>query len=600
MTIRTRILALAFAGASLAIAPALAETAKPVAAASAAALDSYFASVESAAPSAALGARADYEAFAKALGDRAAITFGSFADEGGGAVARDVVVTYGGDGKAGMKIGELRLYPGAAKGAKGDVAVERIDAKGLSTFGLETAIEETTNAYTNAIVAGVEGATGGEIEAETKAALDAATEIAKYDFAIDRTVLDGFILHAPDKAPAKQAAVDDEFKELLRLYAVMGRAMSARAMTMRGVTAEMTSTSAGVASTFKMAIDFIGQRGVARGDLEASVMTGLSFDMDGSAEANEGAPAVPVAMNGGVERYTVTGLKLAKLLDFWSRGEQPSPKVVDLLSLGVWESVNERYTFGGEPFYSLDRARTDLTKFRWFIPTAIRGTATNLSYDLGGFMRFSAKTAPQAEGAPDMEATIALLEKHGFSKITLSGETDYTWSPDTGAARLVTRNDLKTMGQVDLDLGAGFPTFKEFATLHPKKGEAFDAAKASALFADASLADASITVADRGLLARAFALTADMQAAQAGMKPGAVKGEELRAAAAFSMRSLGSAPTPLAPVYAAVADFIAEGGALNVAAAPAAPIPFSLIMVPGPNGEDPLTRLNLKATRTAK
>lgn len=592
--------ALALAGAAFSIAPALAETAKPVAAASAAALDSYFAGVESAAPSAPLGAKADYEAFAKALGDRAAIVFGSFASEGGGAVARDVAVTFGGAKDAGMKIAELRLYSGSAKGAKGDVAVERVEAKGVSTFGLEAVIEKATNAYTKAIVDGVEGATGGEIEADAKAALDAATEIAKYDFAIDRMVFDGFVLHAPDKAPEKTAAAEDEFKDMLRVYAAMGRATSARAMTMRGVKATMESTSAGVTSTLRMAADFVGQRGVARGDLDASVMSGLTFDMDAAAEAQEGAPAVPVAFSGGVERYSVTGLKLAKLLDFWSRGEQPSPRVVDLMSLGVWESVNERYTFGGEPFYSLDRARTDMTKFRWFIPTSIRGTATNLSYDLGGFMRFSAKTAPQAEGAPDMNAMIALLEKHGFSKITMSGETAYDWSPETGAAKLVTKNDMKTMGQVDLDLGAGFPTFKEFASLHPKKGEAFDAAKMSALFAGASLADASITVSDRGVLARGFALAADLQASQAGMKPGAVKGEDLRAAAAFSMRSLGAAPTPLAPVYAAVADFIADGGTLNVAAAPRSPIPFSLIMVPGADGEDPLTRLNLKAARTAK
>lgn len=599
MTNRTRILALAFAGASLAIMPAAAETAKPVVAASAAALDSYFAGVESAAPSAPLSARADYEAFAKALGDRAAIAFGSFASEGEGAVARDVIVTFGGAKGAGMKIAELRLYQGTAGGAKGDVAADRIDAKGLSTFGLEAVIEEATNAYTKAIVEGVEGAAGDGIEAEARAALGAAAEIVKYDFAVDRAVFDGFVLHAPDQTPAKQGAAKDEFAELLRVYAAAGRATSARAITMRGMKAEMASTSSGVASTFKMAIDFIGQRGVARGDLEASVMSGFSFDMDASAEAKNGAPPVPVVFSGGVERYTVTGLRLARLLDFWSRGEQPSPKVTDLMSFGVWESVNERYTFGGEPLYSLDRARTDMTKFRWFVPTSIRSAVTNFSYDLGGLLRAAAKSAPPSEGGPDMDKVIALLEKHGFSKITLSGETAYDWVPETGAAKLVAQNDMKTMGAVDLDFGAGFPTFKEFASLHPKKGEAFDAEKASALFADAALTDASITVSDKGVLARGFALAADLQALDAGTAPGAVKGEDLRAAAAFSLRSLSAAPTPLAPVYAAVGDFIADGGVLDLAASPASPIPLSLIMAPGPNGEDPLTRLNLTARRTA-
>lgn len=599
MKVGTVFLALALAGAAAIAAPVVAETvaAKPVAAASAAALDAYFAGVENSAPSAGLAAESDYRAFAAALGDRTKLAFGSFAAEGGGAIARDVVVSFGDKNEAGLKIGELRFWKGGVA-TKGDVAVERLDARKVTSFGLEKLMLEASNAYSKAIIDGVESATGGEVDAEAKAELQAASTIETYDFAIDRLVFDGMVLHAPDKQPA--ATKGDDFGAMLRVYAAMGRAMSARAIVARGVTMSFSSSAGDTKSAVSFAMPFYGLRGVARGDTDATVATDLSFSLDGTSAGAEGAPAIPVVMTGGVGRYSITGLKLAKLLGYWSRGESPPPKEANLMSLGVWESENERYTMGGQPFYSLDYAKTDLTKFRWFLPTSITSTARNLSYDLGGIMKFSASAAPQAEGAAELQNMIALLEKHGFSKITASGDTTYDWSPETGAAKLVTKNDMKTLGRVDLDAGAGFPTFKEFAGLHPKKGEALDMAKLSALFADASLANASLTVADKGVLARGFALAADLQAAQAGAPAGSIKGTELRAAAAFSMRSLGAAPTPLAPVYAAIADFVADGGVLNLAASPASPIPLSLIMVPGPNGEDPLTRLNLTARRAAE
>lgn len=596
MRIRALILALAFAGACSG--QVTAETAKPAAAASAA--DTYFAQVETAAPSALLASEAEYRAFAQALGDRASLAFGTFTSDGAGAVARDVVVTIGGEEAAGLKIAELRLYRGAGNAlAKGDVAAERLDARGISTFGVEKLLEKVTSAYAKAIVDGIEKATDGKADPEPAPPSD--VKFDKYAYTVDRLVIDGLVLHAEDKKPASKAgAAAGDLSGLLRTYAAAGRAMSARAFVMRGAKAEMSSSAGGDKSVMSIAMPFIGERGVARGDVELAVMSDFTFEVSTNTAATATAPAVPFTMAGGVGRYTVTGLKLAKLLDYWARGESPPPKEVNLLSLGVWESRNERYTLGGAPVYSLDYAKTDLTKFRWFLPTSIRSAVTNLSYDLGGLMKFSAQAAPQGEKTAELLTMIGLMEKHGFSKITTSGETAYDWSPETGAATIVSANDMKTLGKVDFKAVAGLPAFKDFAGLHPKKGEAFDTTKLSALFADGTLTNASMTVADKGVLARGFALAADLQAVQAGGKPGAIKSDELRAGAAFSMRSLGAAPTPLAPVYAAVADFIAEGGALDLAVAPASPIPFALIMAPGPNGEDPLTRLNLTARRTAE
>jgi hypothetical protein len=595
--IQAKIFALTLAGAWLTTVPALAlaETAKPVSAASAVALDAYFDGIEKSAPAAALGAEADYRAFAKALSDRAVISFGTFGAEGAGVIARDVVLTLGDKKDAGLKVGELRLYVGG-KAAKGDVAIERVDARRLSSFGLESLIEETTNAYTKAIIDGVEGASGSELDADAKTKLQASAAVESYDLAIERLVIDGLVVHAPDKKPAAELG---DLGALLRLTASMSRASSARAIVVRGSTAVVSSSAAGTTSRMRLTMPFYGLRGVARGDVEATVMTGLKFSLDGESAPTEGAPAIPVAMEGSVDRYTITDLRLAKLFSYWSRGESPPPKEIDLMSLGVWESRNERYALGGQPLYSLDYARTDLSKFRWFAPTEIRSTVANLTYNIGGLLRFSQSAAPQTgEGAQDLATVISLLDKHGFSTIIASGDFAYDWTPASGAAKMVSKNELKTLGRLDLEMKAGLPTFKEFASLYPKKGEAVDMTKLFALFADADLQGASLTAADAGMLPRMFAFAADMQAAQMGAVPGVVKSDDLRAGAAFSLRSLGAAPTPLAPVYAAIADFVAEGGTINLAVSPAAPIPLALILVPGPNGEDPLTRLNITARRT--
>lgn len=589
-----KILALAFAGAAL-MATATAETAKPAAAASAAALDAYFADVEKSAPAAPLGAEADYRAFAAALADRAKFAFGSFAPEGAGAVARDVVVTAGDKDAAGVRIGELRLYKGG-KAAKGEVAAERIDARVISTFGLEALIEETSSAYTKAIIGGVEGAAGRELDADAKSEIAEASRVETYDVAIERLVIDGLVVHAAEKKPSSEI---DELGALLRLSASMSRATSARAMVMRGAGLKLRSGAAGAASVMEMAIPFYGLRGVARGDIEAAVMTGLSFSLDDETAAAEGAAPVAFSMQGGVDRYAISGLRLAKLFAYWSRGEAPPPKETNLMSLGVWESHDERYTFNGQPFYSLEHGRTDLSKFNWFLPTEIRTTVRNYSYDFGALLRFAQSAAPPSDdGAQNLSTVVNLLDKHGLSRIVASGDFAYRWAPTTGAATIESKNDMKSLGRIDFETSAGFPKFKDFAALHPKKGESVDAAKVSALFSGTTLTGASITTVDAGMLPRLFAFAADMQSAQMGAKPGAIKPDELRAGAAFSLRTLGAAPSPLAPVYLALAEFIAEGGTLNLSATPAAPIPLSLILVPGPNGEDPVTRLNLKARRT--
>lgn len=594
MFIRNTFAALALVGAAMIASPSAAETAKPAAAASAAALDAFFDGVEKAAPAAPLGAEADYRAFAHALGDRAAMTFGSFAAEGAGAVARDVVLTFGDKKDAGVRVAELRLYAGG-KAAKGEIAVERIDARRIESFGLEALIEESTNAYSKAVLDGVERVAGAKTDAGAQAALQAKATVEAYDLAVERVVIDGLVIHAPDKKPA--AGLDD-LGALMRLTASMSRATSARAVAARGATAEMSSRTAATTSRMQLSMPFYGLRGVARGDVEATVLNGLKFSLDAESAPANGAPAIPVAMEGGVERFAITGLRLAKLFDYWSRGESPPPKETDLLSLGVWESRNERYTLGGQPLYALDYARIDLSKFRWFVPTEIRSTVSNLTYDIGGVLRFSQSAAPQGDGAQDLGQIISLLDKHGFSKISASGDFTYGWAPATGAATLASNNELKTLGRLDLGAQAGLPNFKEFASLHPKKGEAFDAAALSALFADATLHGASLTVADAGMLPRLFALAADMQSLQMGGAPGAIKPEELRAGAAFSLRTLGAAPSPLAPLYSTLADFIAEGGTLDLAVSPTAPVPLSLIMAPGPDGEDPVTRLNITARRT--
>ncbi|MFZ5618438.1 MAG: hypothetical protein ACOZAA_14085 [Pseudomonadota bacterium] len=569
-----------------------------------------FEALERSAPTALLASEADYHAFADAMRAAAPMSFGSFAQEGGGVVAHDVTISLGDNLEGRLAISELRLYgvdaaglAAAGKNSAGAAPLaiaRRIDARGFETFGLEALMAEANSAYMQAIIGAVEksapDAEGDEVAAE----LQKAGEIQKYELSAGRIVIDGFTLHRPDAEPAK-AQPSEGLLDAFRVMLLPMRMMSFEAGVIRDLKGTFASGPREATSTMTYAFGLVGQRGWRRGDLDDSVLKDMRWSMTAPIPATAEAQASAMDMSGGVELYSLSNLRLAKLLDYWARGVVPPSRETSLLSLGVWRSFGERYEIAGAPFYSVGETFADFSQFRWFAPTSIRTTAKDLSFDIGGFMDYALTQAPTHDPeAKEMTAALAAFERHGLSKIDMSYTANYDWAPKSGKTVVVADADIKGLGRIEYRIDAGLPDFKTVAGLAPKSGEPFDAAAMSRAFAGSTLNGFTARIADRGLLTRAFALAADLQAQSAGGAPqGAIKAEDLRAGAALALRAAGGSSPAGAALFAAIGDFIAEGGVLTVDAKPKPPVPFVELGKAGPNGETPIDRLKLSATSSA-
>ncbi len=596
-------------GANYASAPV--EAAAPASAYSPGARLAFFDGVEKSAPAAPLADEAGYRAIAEALRPIAPMSFASFAADGRGVVAKGVTIAFGDDLEAGLQIDELRLYGAdpaklAAKEALKSPAAallvaKRIDARGFKTFGLEEWIEKANRASVEATIKAMQNSQS-PLADEALAEMRKTSDVTAAVTTAERIVVDNLMLHGAEAQKAGSADGADNIGALMRGYAQFGRMMSFDALGMRNLKTDLKMGAPGGEMTASYGAGRIGMRGMRRGDLDESIVSGLTWSMSTPTPAAEGgASPASIEMSGGVDHYSVADFRLAKLLSYLVAGKTPPASEKALLSLGVWRSFGERYEIEGAPFYSLAESYTDLSQFQWFAPTAIKASVRSMTFDVGGLMKFGLSQAPADDPqAKQMQDMLVSLERHGFSKFDISSSvSDYLWSPENGKATLTGSAVIEKIGRVESRVDAGLPKFKALASLAPKSGEAFDAAAMSAMFADSTLTGFSARVVDQGVLERAFALMADLQGQATGAPAGSIKPADLRSASALAMRAAGAA-SPFGAVMAALGDFIAEGGAMTVTAKPKAPLPFVDLGKPGPKGEDPATRLGLAAERSAQ
>lgn len=563
--------------------------------------------IEARAPAAPLADEAGYRAIAKALEKPAPLTFGSFAPEAGGVVARDVTLSFGDTG-AGLKLKELRLYgvDARALSASGALAspttslriAQRIEARGVTSFGLEKWAKKM-NASVYEAVAGATTDKGGAAAKEAEEAFRQASVIGAYSMSMERLVLDGFTLHGAE-AKASPAGAAPGLPTLLKGYAAIGRMASADALIARNQKLEVKSGEKGAESAISYAVAMTALRGWRRGDIDESIASGLTWSMTAPIPAPEGQPAPPpMTMAGSADLYAISDLRLANLLSYWAAGETPPSREKALMSLGVWRSVNERYEMAGAPFYAIGESVTDLSHFEWLAPTKIAMRVENAVLDIGGMMAFTQSVAPANDPkTEEMKRTLAAFERHGFSRFEIPSSTaDYVWTPKTGKAALTADALVKDFGRLDYRVDAGLPTFKALAALEPKKGEAVDPAALPRALGGSTLDALSFRIADAGALTRVFALMAELQSEEAGAPAGSLAPADLRAAAAMGMRGAAAA-SPFGAIMSAVGDFIADGGALTIAARPAPPIRF-VDLPKAALDPDPVKRLGLAADQEA-
>ena len=537
----------------------------------------------------------------------------------GATVLTDVKLTPADMPAVGVGIAEVRLWDFDAEFAKARLGgqrltetaklASRIEAKGVSAFGLETLMNPAMSAYTGAINNAIVDQMPPEVAAEV--GQDLEVKLESYKFAIDRLLFVDVMLRPFELKPA-QLPADNEFAELmpvLQPIVAVSRSFAADTMAAFNMTGDMSMTQGGQPFAFKIGMESYGLRGMRGSDTDAAFMRGLNF----SANIQEKEMPKPLAISGGTDLITMEGMRFDKVAGYLARGEWPPRTETDLLSVGKIVSKGERVAFNGKNLYSVAESSIDASGWHWFIPTKLRMSATDVVYDVKGFIDFANEMGTSASASAgisdddvdtalekmrDNDApppppiavppeVLALLTKYGLDKPSLDSTIGWNWNATTGATVVDGAFGLDNYLRMDLKYDGGLPNFKSVSDLVPDDPEKADGAAISKVFETAStLKLVEFNVADEGGLAKIFALSAEA----AKMMPDDPTGGMMANQTPESLRTLASngaymlaeqAGTIDPALKALVAPFGAwldKGGKVNFTAKPKTPLALAATM----------------------
>ncbi|MCK5750882.1 MAG: hypothetical protein KAH44_31995, partial [Oricola sp.] len=183
------------------------------------------------------------------------------------------------------------------------------------------------------------------------------------------------------------------------------------------------------------------------------------------------------------------------------------------------------------------------------------------------------------------EEAVKVLKDHGLDNVKGDGTASWVWNAKTGVADL---NYVANMEKfANFDVSMGFDDFKleEIAA-------AMEDGDEDALLTKGAFKNFTLTLEDDRALDAIFALAA--------LQMGGT-GEDLRASVPAMIRLSGAQAAQMNPLISgyvnALAEFVAKGGSLNIAATPAEPVPFATLQATGSTAPQTLPDvIDLKVT----
>ncbi len=600
-------------------------------------------------------AAADIAAVKAALPKEVALNWSnlSFDAASGATVLTDVKLTPADMPTVGLSISELRLWDFDAAFAAARLSgqrlteaaplARRIDAKGVSLFGLAA----TLNGMTGAIQGAVQGAV---VDAVTPApgespiatpdvppaewpgdAFDAseyATSFDKYDFGIGRIILDDIVLRPFEMAAAKPATdAPDEMAtamSALQQLAAVTRSFGIDTAAMFDIKSEIAMKEAGQTVAGSFSAKTSGTRGWRGADYDATFMRDMSYNFDIGSSPILGTPSQKIEVSMGL--FTLEDMRLDKVFGYLAKGVMPPRTESDLMSLGVWGSQNENWKLAGKDLYSAGESTFDARGFHWFIPTDIKASGKNVVLNIGSLVEIAEEFAssmgdimidpetgeavqdPSAASSVDFKQIEAALEKHGLAKPNMNYNFGWNWNAGSGDAKLTLGWGADNFLKFDATYEGGFPSFKAVSDLIPDDVEKTDTDAVSKLFEDkTTLKLIDLNLADSGGLDKLFGVTADL-APLMGMDMGggsAPSAETLRMMAVTGVRMMADSAGAQMPEIPAllnpVAVFLTSGGNLKFTVKPGKPMTFSAVAMSLMGGMSPgeaLKQLGVKVEQS--
>jgi hypothetical protein len=543
----------------------------------------------------------------------------------GATVLTDVKLTPAGVPEIGVSMAEVRLWEFDAAFAKARLGgqrltetaslARRIEAKGISLFGLETLVNSAmagmNEAMTSAITDAVKNA-GPDAAAQITADMD-DVKLDSYELSIARVVFDDVVLRPYEIKPVTLPA-GSEYAELMQVaqpYAAVMRTLAVDTMAMFDFKGQFAMTDAGQPVTMDFTLASSAARGVRGGDADVSIARDMALDMSITPEGM----AKPMKLAAAYDAISTQGVRLDKLYSYLAMGEWPKRTDKDLLKIDSIASKGERWTINSHPVYSVAESKTEMPGWQWFIPTKLRYSASNIVYDVKGVIdlvdemgpEFAAEpflqpipdpAAPKPPAAPATPAAtpaptvppevMALLSKYGLEHPSMDVNFGWTWNPTTGGAVVDTAFGLDDYLRFNVKYEGGMPSFKAVSDLIPEDNpEAANEAAINKVFETATTLKAvEFGVVDEGGLQKIFGLASEaakmVPADQAGGVGPLLDNQSpssLRTMASTVVYAAADEAAKVAPEFKALitpfAVFIEKGGKVKFTAKAAKPLSYA-------------------------
>jgi hypothetical protein len=475
---------------------------------------------------------------------------------------------------------------GEDAGTSGRVA-RRIEAYDVELTGFEEMYAGFLEAYSGAVEGSLENLLEGELDEDAAEAL--SLELGEFEVSMDLVVLDEFGLREWELDLVDGETLDENWATLmpyLQRYAAWNRVFEFGGVAMEGIDIDFAYSSGDLSQSGDFGIDRVIYEGYRGADVKLNVIEGLYGYFDMELPEDEGLEDMgSLSISFEINNYVVEGMELDKLMGFLARGEMPAMDETDLLSLGTWTTEDSFAEFNGRPFYSVEKSVTELDEWHWLVPTRIRASVTNLTYDIEGYVGSILDMVGEDDlDREDMNTfydVVNVLDDYDLARPSFDYSVMWDWSPETGKASAGLGLGLDGYQRMALLLTGGLPDYDSVADTVADDFSAVDNdSLREALEQMSSLASLRMEIIDEGGFEKAFPMIIDM----AKLFEGEEGAEFLANATPDSLRSFvtggitfgaerASEIVPQAPAFATeLVNFIEAGGRFSVRVEPSEPI----------------------------
>ncbi|MHA7899000.1 MAG: hypothetical protein ACX94B_03990 [Henriciella sp.] len=510
----------------------------------------------------------------------------SFVAASGATRVEDFAIVYDLDGTGvGLEADEVLFYdfdpnaiPDRIQGTNLDDLVkvaDRIELRGVRTVGMEAVSRLFLEEYVEAL----DEFTPMDDEIVTEMT---AMDVFNYNFKLQTLIIDGLNLHPFQIAEIEletESAREAEERIGLQMVGAFARSFSLDALAYDGVTFDLAMSDGEIDFTMNGSLGLAGLRGYDRGDLAYSGSWDARFSGDFPFPVDDYSddeiPTMP--MTGSVSVSSISGFEMARAFEALANWEMPDTSLVDFINLGTWEMAGYTADLAGETFFKAERLSLN-TDFHWLLPTRINLAIEDSGYDVGNLVQVMAIDMEEefVPGAtPEQIAQgLAIVEQYGFDCLCGDYNIDLSWDEESGAIKYSENSQFAEAftGSTFVDLTIPTPAVIAELIMSGDAEAQFEAAFKEAF----EFREVAVRMTDIGGLANLFEMLHAIGEAfpeQQGMAILAYNdATQLRALAVNSvigMKPMVRQQAPMAdPWMDALANFLKEGGTLNIVAKP--------------------------------